>query len=401
MNKQLSTYIQGFSVLELVIAVGVFTICMLFVFQYSQTMYRMLSDGTLISTSSQNLVRYPYGDASCYMFNPDDSKNGNVQDVNLGNLFSTSTVITRMFVFLDGAQRKIVFVGDSASTTEADIYVGRLEGDQVYIDAALDVGPGIRDAVFMPPYMFVANTSVNSHVKVFKIDTSINSTSSVIQEIQSIKINSLSQSLSMPRTLAMFGQQLVLGTEKNNAGGELFFLNLSTTTMYVSAPHREIELGGQAHHAAVFGRSLLVTTAGDPELKKISFDGLEELQYDAPLSIGNGKSILSMYPYAVLGRTLGSHELTLLDTSLTMLDSARTYGTVDALEVVHDKQSSKFLAFTANSEKELQIWFVGNNQSLSLEYSLDLPGRMNSYACADGHLYITVSIVSIQHLLIL
>jgi hypothetical protein len=291
-----------------------------------------------------------------------------------------------------------VFTTDSASTSQPDVFIMRQNVNVWELVISKDVGPGIQDSVLSFPYLYVANTSVNSHVKVLQIDNN------AIIEVQNIKIDSLAASNSMPRRLSVFGDHLMLGAEKSNSGGELFALPINHQNGKLSLPTHSIELGGQAHVARVIGKDLLIANSADPEMRVIDNNFLEKADYDAPLTLGNGKSVLSLYPYAVLGRTLGSGELTLLDistTSIHSIDTNRTNGSVDALQSLAGGAPNLFMALTSNADKEIQFWNVGEDRTFHLESFINLPARTTSYLCFDKQIFVAVLINERPNLIIL
>lgn len=379
---------KGFGIAEIVLSLAIFLIIIVAIFQYSGSLYRGLNSSAAPTRESifpQGLDMFRYGESVCNV-----SDNIRLQNsIDLSTVLSTSTYVTSIH---DLGDNVFIITSDSASTTEPDIFRIKVDEDHVDVLESKDVGPGIQDSIVMFPFLYIANTSTNSHVKVLRIDTAFT-------ELQNIRIPALSQSGSMPRELSVFGHLLMLGTEKSNTSVELFSLPIGSNGLLGSTTHA-LELNGQAHTSRVFGDSLITANSADPELRVFDHGLVQVDAYDAPLTLGNGKDILVMYPYVILGRTLGSGELTLLDfstTSIQVIDSDRTNGTVDALQQMTSKA---FFALTSNEQKEIQFWNIDSGE-FDFVSSVNLPDRTTAYTCVDNVLYIGTMINEKAFLLIL
>lgn len=385
MPKQIK---NGFGMVEIVLSLGIFLIVMTAVFQYSAVLYEKIYTHQHVPTTKvfpHGLDLYRYGETFC-----DIPSNVTIRDqIDLSQIISTSTPVTDMQYIGDDT---FIFTTDSASTTEPDVFKVRITANGVVILETKDVGPGLQDSLLMFPYLYVANTSVNSHVKVLRVDPTLS-------EMQNIRIQTLTTSNAMPRRLSIFGKHLMLGAEKSAAGGELFPLAVvagSTLTL----PTQELELGGQAHASRVIGDRLYTANSADPEMRVFNSEFTEINSYDAPLTLGNGKSVLGIYPYIILGRTLGTGELTLIDnssTTFTAIDTERTNGSVDHLQFIG---ADTFMVLTSNSDKEIQFWKIENKQLLFVS-SINLLARSTAYTCVNHKLYIAILINEKPNLIIL
>lgn len=379
---------KGFGIAEIVLSLAIFLIVMVAIFQYSGSLFKGLNNNDSPFSESifpQGLDMFRYGEAICNI----DSNIELQHSIDLSTALSTSTYITSIH---DLGNDVFIITSDSASTSEPDIFRIKLTDDHIDILESKDVGPGIQDSVIMFPFLYIANTSINSHIKVLRID-------GVFTELQNIRIPNLSLSGSMPRELSVFGQLLMLGTEKSNTSGELFSLPITNDGLLGSTTHT-LELNGQAHTSRVFGDSLITANSADPELRVFDHGLVQVDAYDAPLTLGNGKEVLVMYPYVILGRTLGNGELTLLDFSTSTIqvtDTDRTNGTVDALQLMAPKT---FFTLTSNEQKEIQFWNVDSGK-LDFVSSVNLPDRTTAYACIGDLLYIATMINEKPFLLIL
>lgn len=379
---------RGFGIAEIVVALSVFLILMVSVFQYSGSLYRSVYTNALTPTVTvfpKGLDMFRYSESVCGI-GPDVHVH---TQVDLSGIISSSTPVTSMHYLGNDI---FILTTDSASTTEPDTFKILLHNDVPEILSMRDVGPGIQDSILLPPYLYIANTSVNSHVKVLSI--------SEFLQIQDLRLPLLSESGAMPRRLSVFGNRLVLGTEKSSTSGELFTLHIEAGGMLSTTTSME-ELGGQAHISRVVGTTLFTANSADPELRVFDYDMNLIKEYDAPLTLGNGKSLLDFYPYVILGRTLGSGELTLLDvatTSLIAIDTDRTNGSVDALQPI---DPDMFMTFTSNPDKEIQFWKITEGRRLNFISSVNLPARVMSYACDLDSIYVAVIINEKPSLIIL
>lgn len=389
---------RGFALPEVMIAMVIFLMIIAGVFQYVDSI-KHLDDQENIHSQTE-LSTYRYGVPVCN-FSDDFVTHADIKEqIDMSGIVSTSTPITSIHELLPG---RVLITTDSASSSEPDVLMGTTVAGQFNLENSLDVGPGIYDSLYQDGLLYAANTSINSHAKVLKV-------ADVISELQNIRLESLVPSYSMPRALMVWGNKLLIGTEKNNSGGEMFILNISTTTgLLEPLVSTEIELNGQAHQSSFIKDMVAISTASDPELrlytKTISLAG----SYDAPLTLGNGKTVLVMGSHIVFGRTLGSEELTLLQlqqlattTVLTKLDTTRTNGTVDKINEITGTSYSAFFTFTSNAQKELQFWKIEqyvNGFKFKNINSINLPARITAYTCNEEGIYAAVIINERPHIL--
>ena len=385
-------YTKGFSLIEIMIAFAIILIVFVAVFHFVSSLY--VYNNTIDRTHEVLPdFSYQYGEPYCMV----GANNADIvflteNQISFESYISTSTKITSIHHI---AENNFLLTTDSASTSESDMFIFAIDIATKSITHIqhIDAGPGIRDSKLLDRYVYVANTSVNSHVKSFFIDMSATGTS-MFKEISNIKLPTLALSSSLPKRLSIYDRQLILGSEKSNSGGELFVLPIDTDGG-VRTVRTIMELNGQAHQDISAYHSLYVANAGDPELKVFNQDFDELFSYDAPLTLGNGKSVVYIEPYIVLGRTLGSGELSLLrktGTTTKIFDTKRTYGTVDYLQRIGD---TLFLAVTGNEEKELQLWNIVQDKAgakLQKQKEINIPGRVTSYTCVDSYMYMSLII---------
>jgi hypothetical protein len=387
------TAMRGFSLIEIILAFAISTIVFVSVFEFVTV--SKVHGAIAADRLHESFTQFEYGRKICSISDVQIDRLSIGESMSLQSIISSTTPITSMHI----VGGRIILTTDSASTSEPDVYV--LETATMKKEFSADIGPGIQDSILIGSSLVVANTSVNSHVKVLSVTLS-DSGSLMLSEVQSIKISSLAQSGSLPKIFHMHGRTLMLGTEKNAGGGELFPMIISPSGIFTVSTSG-LELGGQAHQSIEYKDSVLVSNAADPELR-IYDAGLTEINsYDAPLTLGNGKSVFGSYPYVILGRTLGSGELSLLKWSATssmeLLDMKRTFGTVDFIQPVEGESArTNLVLFTANADAELQTWKL-NDDRLEHMQSLNLPGRVTAYDCLNDSILAATIINTIPTLL--
>jgi hypothetical protein len=169
-----------------------------------------------------------------------------------------------------------------------------------------------------------------------------------------------------------------VGTEKNNNGGELFVLSLDSNNIPKTSTS-SLEIGGQVSDIYENSGLLYIANASDIELLVYDKDLNPIYSYDAPLSLGNGKSVYFSNPYIYLGRTVASFELFFLeikDNILNFVNKNKAYGTVDFIQNV----DQGLLIMSSAEGKELQFF----TKKLDLLKTIDLPFRVNTYNCFEN-----------------
>lgn len=370
MNSQ-----KGLSLIEIILALAVSVIVFVGIFHFAAALF--VGQGKMVE---EKYFSYTFGEHYCkFIKNINDLQYDSGHIISLPEL-STSTKITSVHTIGD----KLLITTDSASTSESDIFLYSIIGGTSTLISSVDVGPGIQDSKLLDRYLYVANTSVNSHIKIVYLEND------VLSQLHSIQLPALSINGTLPKKFAIYNNQLILGSEKNSNKPEVFVMPIDQNGKVYSAT-KTLELDGQMNQALVGYGEVYFANAADPELRVYdkSFKGI--FNYDAPLTLGNGKSILYKHPYIILGRTLGSGELSLLQqigTTTNVLGIRRTNGTVDFIQDIDEKH---FLTFTANEDKELQFWNLENNKLIH-QKDINLPGRVTSYACTEERIYISTLI---------
>lgn len=379
-------YKKGFSLIEIILAISILAVVFSFLFYFLSTIY---INKNKKEDSPYLLKEYDYSGKFCNI--KDNLENISIhKDTDLSRYISTSTPITSMNIF---HKNLLIITVNSASTTEADILLFDiyLEGNIFRLNPRdyMDTGPGINDALLIDNYLYALNTSVNSHVQTFFINNENN-----LLNIGDTYISELSQSYSIPKKIYLFNNRLIVGAEKNNLGGELVISDLLIDRNTPIFHGLSAEIGGQVNDIYGDRNILYVTTAQDIEL--FIFDENFSIinSYDAPLSLGNGKSVYHLYPYIFLGRTIASFELNILDFKNNIINLINKYkfsGTIDF--IISTGKSMLFI--NNNSMKELQFM----SSDFSFSKSINLPSRVTAYTCIDDNLLVSNIINNQSHIL--
>jgi prepilin-type N-terminal cleavage/methylation domain-containing protein len=354
---------KGFSLVEIIISIAILAIMFSFIFYFVST----------INLKSLNIdnrpymkTGYNYSNKYCYLEDGQLERLSIIKDLDMSTYISTGTPITSINIF---HKDRLILTTNSASTSEADIFI--FDFNSLNLISSLDVGPGINDSLLIDNTFYALNTSVNSHVKTFKINFD-NDSMSIVSDI---KISELSESYSLPKKIYLYNKNILIGSEKNNSGGELSVLPLDENNIPQS-PIKSIEIDGQVNSIYEDNNYLYIANASDIELFVYDKDFNLDKYYDAPLSLGNGKSVYFLNPYTYLGRTVSSFELFFLDIKdgiLNLIDKYKTSGSIDFIQKI-----DQYIIIFANSEnKELQFF----SHDMDLKKTLDLPSRVNIYDC--------------------
>ena len=377
---------KGFSLIEIIVSLAILGIVFSFVFYFVSSINLRSKK---IDEKPYLVSEYNYSDKYCYFANGQVSNLAIVQDINISSFISTSTVITSMSVL---AGNTLIITTNSASTTEPDIFVFSLVLSGNILTSSLiqslDVGPGAMDALLHDTHLYVLNSSVNSHVKTFGIGTD-----KKLSQQGDIKILELTTSHALPKRIYLHDKKIIVGTEKNNYGGELFILPLDQNAI-PTYPTKSLEIGGQVSGLYAGDGLLQVANASDTELFVYNNDFNLAYLYDAPLSLGNGKSVYYLKPYIYLGRTVAGFELFFLKVGDHVLDFVNKYkisSTVDFIQNV-----DQLILIISNSQnKELQFF----SKDMSLVKVVDLPSRVEAYTCLENGLLSAHLINNQSHLL--
>lgn len=363
---------KGFNLVEIIISIAILTIVFSFIFYF-------ISSVNFKNKYTENklymLKDYNYSNKYCYFKDSQFENISQNQILDMGQYISTSTPISSINIY---NKNKLIITTNSASTTEKDIFIFdfNIAGKQINLNLtqSIEAGPGINDALLHDNFFYILNTSVNSHVKIFKINpVDIN-----LSQIGDIKINELSLSGSLPKKVYLYNKSLFIGSEKNNSGGELFVLPLDINNIPKTVTI-SVEVGGQVSDIYENEGKLYIANASDIELIVYDKDLNLLYSYDAPLSLGNGKSVYFLDPYVYLGRTVASFELFFLEIRnnlLNYVNKNKINGTVDFIQNV----DQNILIISSTESKELQFF----DKNLTTLKTIDLPFRINAYNCFEN-----------------
>ncbi len=313
-----------------------------------------------------------------------------IQTLDLSAYISTSTPITSIHIF---HKNRMIITTNSASTTEKDMFLFDFSTASNQIDLTLlysvNVGPGFNDSILHDTFIYALDTSINSHVRVFSIPSSMN----LLTSLGLAKIDELHASGALPKKGYVYDKKLLIGTEKNNSGGELFILPIDENNL-LKTPTKSIEIGGQVSDIYERQENIFIANASDTELFVFDKNLAPLYSYDAPLSLGNGKSVYYLEPYIYLGRTVASFELFLLQIKnliLNYINKFKGYGSIDAIQPVGEN----LLILSSSENKEFQLYDI----KLNLLKTIDLPARVDSYTCFDEGLLFALTINNQPNLL--
>lgn len=367
---------KGFNLIEIIISIALLSTVFTFCFYFIST----------INIHKNNINNKPYLIKDFNYSNKYCDFNDNQLDVlsitkiiNMGEYISSSTIITSMNIF---NKNKLILTTNSASTTEDDIFIFDINFNggmpQIKLRSSYDIGPGINDSILHDNFLYLLNTSANSHLKTFKIDLDF-----TLKSVSDLKIDSLSQSYSIPKKIYLYNKNIFIGSEKNNSGGELFLIPLNDENIpYYN--QISLEIGGQVNDIFENQGLLYIANASDIELLVYDESLNKVYEYNAPLSLGNGKSVYFFDKYIYLGRTVASYEIFLLevrDFILDFINKYKAYGTVDFIQ-----EFGKNLLIISSSEyNELNFY----SKKMSLIKSVNLPSRVNSFTCFNNNILIS------------
>ena len=378
---------KGFSLVEIIISIAILAIVFSFIFYFVSSINFKNKN---INNKPYMLSSYNYSNKYCHLKDGQLENISQTQLIDMSAYISTSTVITSINIY---NKNKLILTTNSASTTEKDIFIFdfSVTDNQINLNLiqSIEAGPGINDALLHDIFFYTLNTSVNSHVKSFVI----NPTDSNMLQIGNIKINELHTLGALPKKVYLYNNSLYIGTEKNNSGGELFVLQLDSNNLPKNGTS-SIELGGQVNDIYENAENLYVANASDIELMVYDKNLNPIYSYDAPLSLGNGKSVYYSDPYIYLGRTVASFELFFLeikDNLLNFVNKYKAYGTVDFIQNV----DQNILIILSTPSKELQFF----NKKLDLLKTIDLPFRVSSYNCFENTFLFSGLINNQSHIL--
>lgn len=363
----------GFSLVEIIVSIAILAIVFSFIFYFvSSINFKNIN----LDNKPYLIKDYNYSNKYCYFKNGQFDNLSQFQVLDMIQYISTSTLITSINIY---DKNKMIITTNSASTTEKDIFIfdfSIIDSQMILnLKNSIETGPGINDVLLHDNFLYILNTSVNSHIKSFKI----NSVDTSLFQIGDIKINDLYSSGALPKKIYLYDKNLFIGTEKNNNGGELFILPLDLNNVPQN-PILSKEIGGQISDIYENNGFIYIANASDIELfvydKKIDL----VYSYDAPLSLGNGKSVYFLDPYVYLGRTVASFELFFLeikDGFLNFINKYKAYGSVDFIQNV----DQNLLIISSSENKELQFF----DKRLNIVKTIDLPIRVNTYNCFEDN----------------
>jgi hypothetical protein len=284
---------------------------------------------------------------------------------------STSTSATGI-----GSVGNTLFLSfDSSSTTDPDFGVYRIDGDMLQKISALDTGPGIVDMKIIGLTAFLANTSVHSQVQAIDISNELNPI--LIHTYTIPGSNSVISPIS--KKIFVYKSTVFVGTEKSVLP-ELYSFDIQTTQ-----PLGYINTDYGINGMFVRDQKLYILSPKDPELEIFDISTSSQFTkssfFDAPQSLGNGRSLSSSGPHIFLGRSKGDDEL----YDISNLVHQHIGASVDHIQ----STLNNIYTFTSLLEKRI-LSFNISTTSLTQTGVLSVPERINSVLCVNDGMFLTL-----------
>ncbi len=284
-----------------------------------------------------------------------------VPTLSVKNIPVKSTSTEAVFIISDG---KNILVGlNSASTTDYDLISYNYNDTTVPIES-IDSGPGIIAGALVGKNVFVINSSVNSALQRFKIDTTVGKLikagdykipwSSSLNPVYGTKISAIYPNL-------------YLGLKKN-IGEELLSIDLNKLDEGLSsAINRKWELDSSVQDIwPMYDKylHLLISTAKEPEINdyclNCDFEASQPLNnFDIFGSLGNVRSLIAQNGEIYIGRSAGNNELFKINMTRNYASSASSsYDLINSIDVndgIYSMLLSPKYLFTATGKNNSKI----------------------------------------------
>lgn len=417
---------KGVSLIEIIITVGIFIV---FILPTSELLYSMnhtvktsdnyfwhskflLADDSLKSYKNiDNIV----GKKSCEFF----IENNDMQNIQVHNFNSVKNELVKFVgtsslpTSIQVVESNLLLTMNSSSTTEPDFFIFNkvLSGNDTFsLISSLDTGPGIASMYTAGFVAYVADMSVNHQVtaiSIFKPEQPV--------VLKTFTFPSSSSATSpIAKRVAVYGQYIIIGTEKSTLPEiEIFDIKSNKLTATINTEfginslyinnNQLIVLGPSNPELNVYDLSVLYEkSTSDDSLIPISSTQINLpitlttiFSYDAPGGSGNGRSIDVYAENAIFGRSEGGEELSVLNgfsnKNISSLHDIKINASVDTVVA----EGSYVFVFTADPNKELMIFSTklddkGNIASLVKVRDINLPARVADFVCDNSFLYIAL-----------
>lgn len=323
-----------------------------------------------------------WGSSSCYPRIKYDNSNLSINnigiDIGLGNK-STNIEIRNSYVYLSA---------DSSITSLPDLYIiDNKDDSKPYIVSSMNTGPGIASLTVAGPYLYLANTSINSHLQI--LDIHDRNSPHIISQLK-LPLPNASTTPTRSASISYNNGYVFLGTNKWD-GPELSIID-------VKDPSNPIIVGTfdtdtLINDIFVYDDKAYLATSDIYQMRVLditdkSAPKLHSIFTSSGWQVQQGKVISLFENLIILGRTVGginrtnNHELFLFSTStsLNMTISRDIPSGVYGLIV----GSSDIFVLTHDINREFQIW---SSDLLNKKYEIGLNSSPISMKCDRSKIY--------------
>ena len=276
-----------------------------------------------------------------------------------------------------GSVGDILYVSfNSSSTTEPDLVIYKKELSSLVKISELNTGPGAADMKVIGLTAFLANTSVTSQIQ--KVDVSDEYHPKLIRSYVIPGSNSVTSPIS--KKIFVYKNLVFVGTEKSTLP-ELYSFNIETGVP-ISSVNTDYGING----IFVKDGKIYILSPKDPEVDIFDMVTMNKVSsFDAPQSLGNGRSLSTTAEHMFLGRSRGDDEL----YDITNISHQHIGASVDhVLTTLHT-----LYAFTSSPLQRI-LSFDISSSLLSHASAISLPERISSVQCVSDGIYLALQSTS-------
>lgn len=281
-------------------------------------------------------------------------------------------------------RNNLVFVTTNSPVQEdSDFFVvDARQPDNPTIVAELDTGPGLSGLAISENHAYAGNTSINGQLQIINLARPTRPTLLTTYKLP----GNYTDNTTIPNVVTYQNNKVYLGTAKSQIR-EFHVIDVSNR----SVPNElgTFEFSAGINTIIVRNNTAYVVSPVDEELKIIDITNPAQLRqiggFNAPGGSGNGKSLDVIEQQVFFGRTLGGTELYILDA--TNPGTIRDLASNDINTSVNDLAAVPNWLYLATTDpgKTLQI----RTSNLTLHKSLALNAKATNLACNKDKLYAT------------
>jgi type II secretory pathway pseudopilin PulG len=284
-------------------------------------------------------------------------------------------------------QHEIAYVGaNSALQSDPDLYIFAVsDPHSMKLLSSLNTGPGIESLALAWPYLFLANTSINAQLQVVDVSDPRNPILRL-----SFKLPGGFKDIGyVGNTLSYNRGLLALGTRKS-LGPEVHLLNASNPLNPIEVA--AYEAGSTINNIWLGDTSLYIATPLDEEFSILSISSAQQLQYSGGYNAqglsGSGLSLYQLGSTMYLGRTVGEQELIALNTSSSSLPAVQSSVAVkSSVEGLLIRNPFLFLT-SIDSAKQFEVWTIDSSSAFHQLRTLKLSSRGTAIDCDGEELFV-------------